>query len=304
MLDVLRGYRHALFLTGAAASWGIATVISKRAVDEIPPLTLLPVQLAVSVLTLMILTRLQGLRVTWTPELRRLGALGLLNPGVSYALSLLGLAHLTASLSVVLWTVEPLLILLLAYWLLRDRITRPLLVAMLSAAGGVLLIVATSGTGGTALGVTLTLAGVAACALYTVICRKLLAEDSTLTVVLIQQGCALVFAVALFAVTHLGGATPAGARVSGWAWLSAVTSGVFYYAIAFWLYLSGLRRVPAAVAGIFINLIPVFGITAGYLLLAERLNARQWLGAGIVVVAVSAATVVRPPTQSTCDTAG
>lgn len=293
MFDIPRGYRHALFLTGAAACWGIATVISKRAVDEIPALTLLPLQLAVSVITLLVLTRIQGLRVIWSPDLRRLGALGVLNPGISYTLSLLGLAHITASLSVLLWTVEPLLILVLARWLLRDQITWPLAIAMAGAFSGVLLIVVESGTGGAALGVALTLAGVGACAVYTVICRKLLADDSTLTVVLIQQGCALVFAVALLAVAHLAGARLGVVHVSAWAWLSAATSGVFYYAIAFWLYLNGLRRVPAAVAGMFINLIPVFGITAGYLLLAERFSARQWLGASVVVAAVYTTTLIR-----------
>ena len=72
MLDAPRGFRHAaLFLTGAAACWGIATVVSKRAVDEIAPLTLLPVQLAVSVVTLAILVRARGLRVGWSPQVRR-----------------------------------------------------------------------------------------------------------------------------------------------------------------------------------------------------------------------------------------
>jgi probable blue pigment (indigoidine) exporter len=136
MFALVRDYRHALLLTGAAASWGIATVISKRAIDEIAPLTLLPIQLAVSVVTLMILARIQGMRVTWSPQLRRLAALGVLNPGISYALGLLGLAHITASLSVLLWTVEPLLILALARWLLRDPITGPLAFTMASALGG------------------------------------------------------------------------------------------------------------------------------------------------------------------------
>jgi probable blue pigment (indigoidine) exporter len=73
---------------------------------------------------------------------------------------------------------------------------------------------------------------------------------------------------------------------SGAAWISAAVSGVLYYAVAFWFYLTGLRRLPAAVAGVFINLIPVFGIAAGHLLLAERLTDRQWLGAVLIVVAV------------------
>jgi drug/metabolite transporter (DMT)-like permease len=299
MPAVVRRHRHALLLTGAAACWGVATVISKRAVAEIPPLTLLPVQLAVSVATLLVLTRLRRVRMRWSPDLHRLGALGVLNPGASYALGLAGLAHITASLSVVLWAVEPLLILALAWWLLRERITRPLVATVAAAFTGVLLIVVRPGSGGQALGVVLTLAGVAACALYTIIARTWLADDSTLAVVMTQQAYALAFAVALGTVgLVVSDTTTPLSRVSGEAWLSAIASGVLYYAIAFWLYLSGLKRVPAAVAGLFINLVPIFGIAAGHLFLAERLTGRQWLGAAVVVVAVSVAMLSpwwRPP---------
>jgi len=49
----------------------------------------------------------------------------------------------------------------------------------------------------------------------------------------------LVFALALFAFGQLTGSLPAVTTVSVWGWLSAVTSGVLYYAIGFWLYLTG-----------------------------------------------------------------
>ena len=40
--------RAVLALTLAAACWGIGTVVSKHEIDEIPPLTLLPIQLGSS----------------------------------------------------------------------------------------------------------------------------------------------------------------------------------------------------------------------------------------------------------------
>jgi drug/metabolite transporter (DMT)-like permease len=46
----------AVLLVLAAAAWGVGTVISKRAVAEIPPLTLLVVQLATSVAALGLAT--------------------------------------------------------------------------------------------------------------------------------------------------------------------------------------------------------------------------------------------------------
>jgi probable blue pigment (indigoidine) exporter len=237
----------------------------------------------------------------WSPKLRRLAALGVLNPGISYALGLLGLARISASMSVLLWAVEPRLILLLAREVLQDRITRPVAVAMAAAMGGVLLIVARSGIGGALVGVSLTLAGVGACAMYTVACRKLLADDAALTVMLVQQACALVFAIALWTITQLVHPDQALGRplgsVSGRAWISAVASGVLYYAVAFGLYLAGLRQVSASVAATFLTLIPVFGVSASYLLLSEQLSGRQWIGAGLVLGAVAAVTLNRNGTN-------
>src|SRR6186713_1697314 len=96
-------------LSLAATCWGVGTVISKAALDEFAPLTLLAVQLGSSLIVLALLLRLQGAALlAGAPP--RLARLGLLNPGLAYALSLLGLATITASLSVLLWALEPLLI--------------------------------------------------------------------------------------------------------------------------------------------------------------------------------------------------
>jgi drug/metabolite transporter (DMT)-like permease len=47
------------------------------------------------------------------------------------------------------------------------------------------------------------------------------------------------------------------------------------------------------VAGLFINLVPVFGVTAAAVLLDERLVGRQWLGAVIVLGAVTVLALVQ-----------
>ena len=78
------------------------------------------------------------------------------------------------------------------------------------------------------------------------------------------------------------------------AWISAFVSGALYYAVAFWLYLTGLRQTPAAIAGLYINLIPVFGIAASYVLLGERLSSRQWFGAILIVTTMFVVVRGRP----------
>ena len=55
-------------LTLAAAAWGLGTVVSKRALDEIPALTLLPIQLAASLVVLAVLMRRRGLPFAGVPR--------------------------------------------------------------------------------------------------------------------------------------------------------------------------------------------------------------------------------------------
>ena len=220
--------------------------------------------------------------------MRRLATLGVLNPGIAYALGLIGLTTITASMSVLLWALEPVAILLLAAFMLREHIAVGLAVSIAVAITGVLLVVYQPGPAGDTVGITLTLISIAFCALYTVLTRRLMLDDSSLSVVLAQQAAALAFAVVLTTVVQLGGGT-------GWdleglgahAWLGAAASGVLYYGLGFWFYLAGLRHVPASYAGAFLPLIPVFGVSAGYLV-GERLEPRQWLGAVVILAATMA----------------
>ena len=279
--------RVALSLILAAAAWGVGTAISKRAVLEFPPLTLLPIQLAVSLVSLVLIMRWRGehLRAGSVPAL--LGRLGLLNPGLAYALSLLGLVQITASLSVLLWAVEPLMILVLAALFLSERVGRGVVLLSAIAIAGMTLVLWSPGGGGHVLGVLLTLAGVGSCAVYSVVTRRWLSTaGSTIQVVVVQQAYALVFAVlVLVGVALLGGRVwPTSLSVEGA--LSVAASGLIYYGLAYSFYLYGLRHVPASIAAVSFYLIPVFGIAAGSLL-GERFDGRQWIGAVVVIAAVS-----------------
>ncbi len=275
----------------AAACWGAGTAASKQAVAEIPPLTLLPVQLAISLAFIGTIARRRGERLPRGRDGQLLGRLGLLNPGVAYALSLAGLSMITASLSVLLWAVEPVLILVLAAVLLRERPGWALVALSAVAIAGLGLVLYEPSASGAAIGVLLTVAGVGCCAAYTVATRRWLPRaDSTLGVVVAQQAHALALALGLLAVGGLAGlpVLPSGLTAAGVA--SALASGLVYYGVAYWCYLTGLRAVPASVAAVSFYLIPVFGVGSA-LLFGERLGPGQWAGAAVVVAAVAAITV-------------
>lgn len=280
--------RSSLALILAAGSWGLGTVISKRAVEEIPPLSLLAIQLGASIGVLVVLDRLRPATAPTTAIPRGLGALGLLNPGLAYALSLLGLSSITASMSVLLWTAEPILILLLAAAVLGERVGGRIVALSAAAAAGMVLVVYEPGSGGSVAGVALTLAGVACCAVYSVLARRWLGSDeAAVRVVVVQQAWALALALCALVVVAAAGQAIVPPGVSAVAWASALASGVIYYGAAYWSYLTALRELPASIAAASFYLIPVFGVGGAVALLGEGLAPAQWVGAGVVVVAVA-----------------
>lgn len=278
-----------LFLTGAAACWGIATVLSKALLSSVPPLSLLTIQLTASTLLLWLLVVGMGQPLPAYSALLRTGLLGLLNPGISYALSLWGLSMTTASMSTLLWASEPVLILGLAWLLFRETLMPKLALFALIALGGVLCITIpdiADFSSSRAVGNMLILAGVCCCALYTVLAQRTAALAPPLVAVTVQQTLALLLALLLLPIEFYNRQQLPAFHLIGNLGAAVIVTGVIYYALAFWLYLQGLARIRATLAAIFINLIPLFGISAAYFFLGERLTAWQWIGAGIIVVAV------------------
>jgi drug/metabolite transporter (DMT)-like permease len=221
-----------------------------------------------------------------------LALLGLLNPGLSYTLSMLGLAKTTASVATLLWAAEPALIIATAWLLLQETITARFLIATAIAACGVLLVSGIA-DGSQAVdpggyGAMLILGGVLCCALYTVLSRRIAASIDPLPTVAIQQTAGLIWAVAIWPLEPEGVAAASALTLSHDALLGGALSGLMYYAAAFWLYLNGLRSVPATRASIFLNLTPVFGVATAYISLGERLTQSQWAGAATILISVLA----------------
>jgi len=276
-------------LTGAAACWGIATVMTKALLTSFPPLTLLTIQLTANTLLLWLLVIGTGQALPRYRDVLHVGWLGLLNPGISYTLSLLGLSITTASMSTLLWASEPVFIIGLAWVLLREQLTSNLLILAAIALCGVLLISfsgdATMATGSFT-GNLLILGGVLCCALYTVLAQRTQHIANPLVAVTLQQTFALLMALTILPLETLGTDGGGIVRIDRTMWFWAIVTGIIYYALAFWFYLQGLARTRATVAGIFVNLIPLFGISAAYLILGERLTPLQWLGATVIIGAV------------------
>jgi len=284
------GLAPGLSLVLACLCWAVATVVSRHFLVSVPPIAFFVVQLVPSAVALWLLVLARGLsRLSW----RGVGPLlliGLINPGLSYSLSMLGLARTTASVATLLWAAEPALILVMAWLLLKEAITLRLLLMTAAAIGGVVLVTGLAeGSGsltGSLAGAALILAGVLCCALYTVLSRRIAADIDPLFTVALQQTAGLGFALAIWPIEFIGGAGDFRALLTPTILAGGAVAGLLYYAAAFWFYLRALAAVPASTAGLFLNLTPVFGVAIAHLFLGERLTAVQWLGAAAILGAV------------------
>jgi drug/metabolite transporter (DMT)-like permease len=265
-------------MVASAATWAGGLVLTKLALDVTgaAPGSVLVVQLIASVGALAAACAVSGAGLTgaW-----RHGWVGLLEPGIAYQFALAGLALTSAANASVLGSLEPVMVPLIAWALLRQR-PRPRLLVVIAGAtvGSVLVSFSADGSSGSWVGDGLVVASVAAAALYVVVASKQVATVAPLPAALTQQVWALGFVIACQVVL----AGPLLSATPGQLVLIAA-AGILNYALPFWLYLTALTRMPVARAATYLTLIPVFGVLGAVLLLGERLTWLDLVGGALVV---------------------
>ena len=284
----------------STAFWGLGMVMTKGMLEYIPPLTLLLIQLTTSV-TLYWAIVLIGKRFDirkikpkqnqnqtrglW--ELLKLGFPGLLEPGFSYMLGSIGLTMTTASSASLLGTSEPVMTVAVAWLLLREKISYPLIIFAAVAVVGVTFTIGLDfNLNGHALfGDLLILAGTFCASFYAVLSSQSVKKLSPVHLAAIQQSFGLVFvAVVWFCISDYN--ELAQLNINLRLWCLAFASGIVQYQLPFWLYLVSLQKLPASIAAQFLSLIPVFATFAAYFFLNERLNLSQGIGMMLIITAV------------------
>lgn len=297
--------RAILLMILSAVCWGLGTVISKGVLIYLPPLMALVIQLISSVAFLWTITLIQQLwkPVDWnrfSPQtLLKLGFPGLLEPALSYIFGLIGLTMTTASHALLISTVEPIMILALAWMFLRERIRPVLLGSSGIAVSGVLLTISVDmqSNGRSAIGDLLIVVGTFCGALYAVLSRSGVQTVNAVLLAAIQQSVGLIWVILAWVSVGQRNITQL-IEIDLVVWTFAIASGIVQYALAFWLYLQAIKTIPVSIAAQFLSLVPVFGVCGAYLFLGERLAPLQGLGMLLVIGAVAGIARFQQKTQS------
>ena len=271
----------------ATAIWGGVYVVSRVVLNSIPPVPLVEIRLAMTLLVLLPLYRRPALR----PNLGDYG-IALLSGTLGFGLSLVaqfyGTFWSSAHVGALVTSSSPAFIALLALPVLGERLKPAQVAAMaLALLGAVVVMAPGAAGGGTPRGVlTLVLAAVT-WAVYTVFNRRLAR----------RQGLWFVsFMTTLFAFLML---LPASGGVLNLPWshfgvplyLGVAYIGFISTAVAMYLWNYGFTQMPAANASLFLFVQPVVGTILGVLMLGERLS--PWLVPGALLIVAGVVLALR-----------
>ena len=290
-------------LVAAAATGvqvGAAIVASRFAVAEVPPLTLAMLRYAIGFACLLPFAWREAIRAASSPalapvagsrgrDLLAMAALGIGQFGILIALLNFGLQHVGAAQAALIFSLFPLLTLLLAAALGQERITWQLLTGvLLSIAGVALALVPKLGAGtsshwwGELAVVVAALTGAICSVLY----RPFLRRYPTVPVSAFAMLASVLF-LALLASAEQWPQRLAAISAPAWAAVVfiGVSSGVGYF---WWLY--ALKHESPTRVTVFLALNPVTAAILGWALLGERLPATAIGALALIALALWLAT--------------
>jgi O-acetylserine/cysteine efflux transporter len=283
--------RHAVAaLVAAGLLWGTTVPLSKLALQWLAPgwLTAVRFGLAAAVLLAVAGPRV---RAACTPKVLMSGIVGY---GGTVIVQNAGITRTSVTHAALLIGAVPVLVAVIAaVW--HRTVARPLAwLGFAVSLGGVGLITAGGGGGGaTARGDGLVLVSLVLSATFTVAQGRLLAGRDPVGVTAVQFLGAALGALAFTVVAEGAPAVPRGPGT-----VLAVAALALAGTLApFTLFAYGQSRVPAEVAGAFLNIEPLVGALAGVMFFGDPVGPRQLAG-GLAVVAGIGLSAVSPGSGS------
>ena len=276
----------------ATGIWGLEGVIGKFLVGTTNPMVVILTQLGFSTLISWIIVIIKFEYLEFDRN-RLLGSLlGILHPGLSSSLGIIGLSYVGASVSSLVWALEAVMTMILAWVLRSEKISRSqILLSIVSFAG---VILASSSidpilaTREQCFGVISLLGAVLCVGAYSVLSQHFMAniESNSLVLVTCQQTIGLFWMVLMLPLSLHGNQFMEFPILSHSVLVACVLAGLMKYLVATGLFVRSLRHLSATFASSFLVLTPVFGISAAVAFLGERLSQMQWVGVVLVLLAV------------------
>jgi O-acetylserine/cysteine efflux transporter len=274
-----------LALALAGSLWGLTVPLSKLGMDWLGAGWLAAARFAIAAPLLALLAR-RGLREAISPGVIAAGAVGY---GAVILLQNVGISHTSVTHASLIVGAVPVLVAVIAAALGRGSAAAVAWIGSLLALAGVGLVAGGGGAGTSLAGNLLVLASVTGSAGFIVAQPRLLHGRDAGAVTAVQLGSGGV-AVLPFAVL-VEGMPPAPAAATPV--IALVALALTGTALAFWLFAWAQTRVPAEVAGAFVNLEPLVGAATGAVAFHDTVGGAQLLGGALILAGIALGALPR-----------
>lgn len=278
-------YMPALF--AAFLCWGTQYVMSKVALETIPPVTLLLVRYVVAAPTLFILLKLRRkLKPVQRGDVMTIAAIGFTGYFASFCVQMLGIDRLSGSVSSLLGAMNPVFIPILAALFLKEKLTAAKVACVAVSMAGVVVIVGVSGTADP-VGVVLMLLATFLWSSASIIIRRIAPAYDPMQVAMMAILCAMPL-TGIWSVFEL---QTHAASFPLKTVLAALFMGTVGTAAPHSLWNYCLSKMDASFCSMFYPLQPLVSATLGVMFLGEQITANYLVGALVICCGIVGAVI-------------
>jgi drug/metabolite transporter (DMT)-like permease len=291
------------------AIWGGTFIAGRIASAHLPPTTSGALRFLMAFIALCVALQLsEGLGSLRNISKRHLIGTAVMGLSGIFAYNLLffaALAILPATRTSLFVALNPVVTVILAYVLFRERLTLQKMLGIAVALFGVTIVVTRGDLSqiGTSFGKgeLMMMGAVSAWAVYTLASRWTMTSPdgpsgnlqiSALQTTTLAAGWGMIFLIAHAAPNLL---QTDFSKLPFSVWASLIFLGVLGTAVAFVWYAQALKQLGAAKTVVFNNLVPIFGVFFGWLLLNETLSSSLLFGGALAVAGVFIVNWVKKP---------
>jgi drug/metabolite transporter (DMT)-like permease len=281
-------FRGAVYGITAAAIWGGMYVVSDVVLEVIPPFTLLLMRLLLGLLALLPVLMRSNLTLPVGSARWRILAVGVIGFGISLGAQFVGTDYSTAINGSLITSASPAFIVIFAVLILRERLTKQRILAVMVATIGVIIILdpaqadfgAETFVGDIALVIAALTWG-----LYSVLVRKVTHDEQVdtllMTIGAFTGGLLLIIPASAIELTQ----TEIGDIDFGIV-MGVLYLGIISTAVAMWLWNRAFALVDASVASLFFFAQPFTGVLLSVLFLSQPMTVNLWIGAIFIVAGI------------------
>lgn len=294
-METISRLRAVLAILATTLFWGLSYTSTKVLLGSLLPVQIAFYRLILAVIVLGVSFMLTGRGTVKREDLLRVVAGGAFGTFLYFLFENNGLRFTAAGTGSLIIATIPVLNVLAGALFFREKNSYARWLGVVLSFAGVYLIIRSGSSGALSLanlkGNLLVFGAACSWVVYTRINEPLMVKYDSISINL-HQSLVGVFLLGLLAV-------PSGLDLTvlrGTVAFNLAYLGVFCSAVAYFLYLYALKSLGAAAITSYLNLVPVFGVLGGAVILKEALVAGQLVGGAVVIAGVSLVTMAGKPT--------